>query len=127
MSGAPKPRRTTSLAKSLDKQLYTLAARANCRLTYAAAVSAAGATVMSLAPVAEARIIYTPTHMKIAPNSLLVNTMAQTLTNPLNRFGPSARLPDWRLANLVWRNPACPSRQACRRQLPRLPPARSPQ
>ena len=71
MSGAPKPRRTASLAKSLDKQLnlYTLAARANCRLKYAAVVSASGATVMSLAPVAEARIIYTPTQMKIAPNS----------------------------------------------------------
>ena len=34
MSGAPKPRRTASLAKSLDQQLnlYTLAAKANCRL-----------------------------------------------------------------------------------------------
>jgi hypothetical protein len=71
MSGAPKPRRTASLAKSLDKQLnlYTLAARANCRLTYAAAASMAGASVMSLAPVAEAKIIYTPAHVQIRPNS----------------------------------------------------------
>jgi hypothetical protein len=67
MSGAPKPRRTAILAKSLDKQLnrYTLAARANCLLTYAAAVGAAGVSVMSLAPLAEARIIYTPTNVNI--------------------------------------------------------------
>jgi hypothetical protein len=69
MSGAPKPRGTASLAKSLDKQLnlYTVAGRANCRLTYAAAVTGAGAAVMSLAPLAEARIIYTPTHVQIPP------------------------------------------------------------
>jgi hypothetical protein len=69
MSGAPKPRRTASLAKSFDKQLnlYTLAARANCRLTYAAAVSAVGASALSLAPLAEAKIIYTPTHVQIPP------------------------------------------------------------
>ena len=62
MSGVPKPRRTASLAKSLDQQLnlYTLAARANCPVTYAAAVGVAGAAVMSLAPIAEAKIIYTP-------------------------------------------------------------------
>jgi hypothetical protein len=71
MSGAPKPRRTASLAKSLDQQLnlYTLAARASCRLTYAAAVGVAGAAVMSLAPIAEAKIIYTPAHVQIRPNS----------------------------------------------------------
>ena len=71
MSGVPKPRRTARLAKSLDKQLnlYTLAARANCRLTYAAAVGAAGAAVMSLAPIAEAKIIYTATHVQIRQSS----------------------------------------------------------
>jgi hypothetical protein len=71
MSGAPKPRRTASLAKSLDKQLnlYTLAARANCGLTYAAAVGAVGASALSLAPLAEAKIIYTPTHVQIRQSS----------------------------------------------------------
>jgi len=71
MSGAPKPRSTASLAKSLDKQLnlYTLAARANCGLTHAAAVGAAGAAVMSLVPVAEAKIIYTPVHVTIPQSS----------------------------------------------------------
>lgn len=69
MSGTPKPRRTASLAKSLDQQLnrYMLAARANCQCTYAAAVGAAGVSLMSLAPLAEAKIIYTPTHVKIPP------------------------------------------------------------
>jgi hypothetical protein len=67
MSGVPKPRKTTSLAKSLDIQLnlYTLAATANCGLTYAATVGVAGAAVMSLGPIAEAKIIYTPTHVQI--------------------------------------------------------------
>ena len=71
MSGAPKPRRTASLAKSLDEQLnrYTLESRANCPVTYAAAVGVAGAAVMSLAPIAEARIIYTPVHVKIPQSS----------------------------------------------------------
>jgi hypothetical protein len=71
MSGVPKPRRTARLAKSLDKQLnlYTLAAKANCPVTYAAAVGVAGAAVMSLAPIAEAKIIYTPAHVQIRPNS----------------------------------------------------------
>jgi hypothetical protein len=71
MSGVPKPRRTARLAKSLDKQvnLYTLAARAGCRLNHAAAVGAAGAAVMSLAPIAEAKIIYTATHVQIRQSS----------------------------------------------------------
>jgi hypothetical protein len=70
MSGVPKPRRTASLAKSLDQRLnlYTLAARANCPVTYAAAVGVAGAAVMSLAPIAEAKIIYTPAHVQIESN-----------------------------------------------------------
>jgi len=70
MLGAPKPRRTANLAKSLDKKLnlYTLAARANCGLTYAAGVGVVGAAVMSLAPVAEAKIVYTPAHVRIPPN-----------------------------------------------------------
>jgi len=74
MSGAPKPRTTAILAKSLDERLnlYALAARANCRLTYAAAVSAAGASVMSLAPVAEAKIIYTPAHVQIPRSSFFL-------------------------------------------------------
>jgi hypothetical protein len=69
MSGVPRPRRTASLAKSLDQQLnlYTLAAKANCRLAYAAAASAVGTSALSLAPLAEAKIIYTPTHVQIPP------------------------------------------------------------
>jgi hypothetical protein len=69
--GTHKLRRTATLAESLDKRLnlYTLAARANCRLTYAAAVSAAGASVMCLVPVADAKIIYTPAHVQIRQSS----------------------------------------------------------
>lgn len=67
MSGAPKPRTTASLTKALDTQLnlYALAAKANCRLTYAAAAGVTGAMFMSLAPVADARIVYTPAHVQI--------------------------------------------------------------
>ena len=73
MSGAPKTRGTARLAKSLDKQLnlYTLAARASCRLTYAAAVSAVGASALSLARLAEAKIIYTPAHIQIHQSSYI--------------------------------------------------------
>jgi hypothetical protein len=73
MSGVPKPRKTSILAKSLDIELnlYTLAATANCGLTYAAAVGVAGAAVMSLGPIAEAKIIYTPTHVQIQQSSYI--------------------------------------------------------
>jgi hypothetical protein len=53
------PRKTANLSESVHQQLNT----------YALAASAAGVSLLALAAPAEAKIVYTPAHVKIAPDS----------------------------------------------------------
>jgi hypothetical protein len=56
-----RPRATAELSKSLQQQLNT----------YALAAAAAGVGLLALAPHAEAKIIYTPTHAKVVSGQAL--------------------------------------------------------
>ena len=57
MTRSPRPRKASWISDSLNRQLSI----------YALAASAAGVSTMGLSQAAEARIVYTPTHVKIAP------------------------------------------------------------
>ena len=59
MNRSSRPRRTARLSNSVLHQLHS----------YALAASAAGVGVLALVPPAEARIIYTPAHINILPNT----------------------------------------------------------
>jgi hypothetical protein len=68
---SPRPRK--NLSDSIDRQLnmYRLAAEANRVLACTASATAVGASALGLSSAADAKIIYTPTHVRILPNHSL--------------------------------------------------------
>jgi hypothetical protein len=62
MNGPSGPRKTAKLAESVHQQVNM----------YALAASAAGVSVLALASPTQAKIVFTPAHIKITPNHKLV-------------------------------------------------------
>ncbi len=85
-----RPRAITSLPTPIRKQLNL----------YALAASAAGVGILALAEPAEAEVVYTPTHVKIAPNRTVGLDLNQdgtvdfTIQNLLSIYSTFARRDD---------------------------------
>jgi hypothetical protein len=78
MKRSSGPHKTANLSESLHQRLNA----------YALAASAAGVSMLALAPPSEAKIVYTPAHVKIGPD-----------TSYKFNFGPSGPIPLFTLLN----------------------------